>query len=221
MSKLISRILVLYLFTSITTSYLHAQDPKRFKGEIKTLKSKVYNFSRGEEVYLFTGSSSIRKWGNIPEYFPEKNIINNGFGGSQMSDLLHYCKHLILKYTPTKVFIYEGDNDLSSKKTSEEILATTKALVGKIKSKLPKVEIIIISPKPSLSRWPLKGKYLELNSDLKNYCESKPDLSFADVWYPMLNEEGNPIENIFLEDGLHMNSKGYDIWAKVLRKHIE
>lgn len=220
MSKSIARILVLTLFTSITISSLYAQDPTRFKDEIKTLKSKVYNFRQGEEVYLFTGSSSIRKWGNIPEYFPGKNIINNGFGGSQMSDLLHYSKDLILKYNPTKVFIYEGDNDLGSKKTSEEVLSTTKVLVGQIEAKLPKAEIIIISPKPSLSRWALKEKYLELNSVLKKYCESKSNLSFADVWFPMLNKEGEPIEDIFVEDGLHMNSKGYDIWAKVLKKFL-
>jgi len=216
-----TRILFICLLTGISANALQAQDPTRFKGEIKTLKSKVYNFRQGEEVYLFTGSSSIRKWKNIPEYFPGKNIINNGFGGSQMSDLLHYCKDLILKYTPTKVFIYEGDNDLGSKKTSDEILATTKVLVGKIESKLPQAEIIIISAKPSLSRWPLKKKYLELNSDFKKYCESKSNLSFADVWIPMLNEEGKPIENIFVEDGLHMNSKGYDIWAKVLKKYLD
>jgi lysophospholipase L1-like esterase len=216
-----TRILFICLLMGITTSSLHAQDPTRFKGEIKTLKSKVYNFRQGEEVYLFTGSSSIRKWKNIPEYFPGKNIINNGFGGSHMSDLLHYCKELILKHTPTKVFIYEGDNDLGSKKTSDQIMATTKTLVNQIEAKLPGIEIVFISPKPSLSRWTLKEKYLELNSDFKKYSESKSNLSFADVWYPMLDKKGNPIKNIFIEDGLHMNSKGYDIWAKVLEKYMD
>lgn len=220
MQKKSIRILALYLLFGITANSLQAQDPTRFKHEIKTLKSKVYNFSKGEEIYLFTGSSSIRKWKNIANYFPEKNIINNGFGGSQMSDLLFYAKKLILKRSPTKIFIYEGDNDLGSNKTSTEILTTTKILIEKIESKLPKADIIIISAKPSLSRWPLKKKYLELNSDFKKYCDSKSNLSFADVWNPMLDGNGKPIETLFIEDGLHMNSKGYDIWAKVLEKYM-
>ena len=137
-----------------------------------------------------------------------------------MSDLLHYSRDLILKYTPTKVFIYEGDNDLSSRKTSDQIMATTKTLVNQIEAKLPGIEIVFICTKPSLSRWTLKEKYLELNSELKKYCDSKSNLSYADVWYPMLDKKGNPIKNIFIDDGLHMNSMGYDIWAKVLKKYL-
>jgi lysophospholipase L1-like esterase len=218
MQRTTVRILIFSILCVLAPLLADAQDPIRFKDEIKTLKSQVYNFKEGEEFYLFTGSSSIRKWDNIPKYFPGKNIINNGFGGSQMSDLLHYSKDLILRHAPTKIFIYEGDNDLGSKKTSTEILATTKTLIEGIESKLPKAEIIIISPKPSLSRWALKEKYVELNVEFKKYCDSKPNLSFADVWNPMLDENGKPFEHIFIEDGL--NSKGYDIWAKVLDKYM-
>jgi lysophospholipase L1-like esterase len=32
----------------------------------------------------------------------------------------------------------------------------------------------------------------------------------------MLDEDGIVMQDIFLEDGLHMNKKGYDIWAKAI-----
>ena len=43
-----------------------------------------------------------------------------------------------------------------------------------------------------------------------------PRVRFADVWSPMLKEDGSLKENIFLDDGLHMNKKGYDLWIKVI-----
>jgi len=41
---------------------------------------------------------------------------------------------------------------------------------------------------------------------------------FADVYSKMLNENGSPMDAIFLSDSLHMNAKGYAIWKKVLGK---
>jgi lysophospholipase L1-like esterase len=32
----------------------------------------------------------------------------------------------------------------------------------------------------------------------------------------MLNVEGKPMENLFVEDKLHMNEKGYAIWQKLI-----
>jgi len=93
-------------------------------------------------------------------------------------------------------------------------------LVDKVESKIEGVEIVIISAKPSLSRWPLKKKYEELNGDFKKYCDSKNNMSFADVWTPMLDNTGKPKKDIFVKDGLHMNSAGYDIWAEVLKDFV-
>jgi len=36
----------------------------------------------------------------------------------------------------------------------------------------------------------------------------------------MLEENGKPIENIFLDDKLHMNAKGYAIWQKLIEPHL-
>ena len=41
-------------------------------------------------------------------------------------------------------------------------------------------------------------------------------MEYADVWKAMLDENGMIYNNIFLEDDLHMNKKGYDIWEEVI-----
>ncbi|MFY0653584.1 MAG: hypothetical protein JXQ96_16185 [Cyclobacteriaceae bacterium] len=72
-----------------------------------------------------------------------------------------------------------------------------------------------------MKRWAVRNKYLELNKEFKKYCDSKDNMNFANVWDPMLGKDGTPMKDIFIEDGLHMNSKGYDIWAEVLREYVE
>jgi hypothetical protein len=35
---------------------------------------------------------------------------------------------------------------------------------------------------------------------------------------PMLGEDGKPMASIFIDDMLHMNDGGYDIWREVVRE---
>lgn len=210
---------LLFLFAGIIIS--NAQDPSRFKEQVDELLNTEYNFSPGKQLVVFTGSSSIRMWKDVQDYFPAYNIINNGFGGSHFSDLLYYYNQLILKPKPEILFIYEGDNDIAGNKNPVKIKRQAKKLYKKIRQDLPATEIIFISPKPSIARENLKKEYEKLNKRLKKYCARKENLEFADVWFPMLDENGNVFQDLFIEDGLHMNKKGYDLWAKVISQHLE
>ncbi len=204
--------LLLLLFA--TSPRAHGQDPLRFADQIRAYDKQPIPVD--EPLIVFTGSSSIRMWKNTAAYFPEYTILNRGFGGSHMSDLLHFAEELIIRYRPSQVFIYEGDNDLGAGKTSAQILSTTKELVQLLQSKLPKMEIVLISPKPSIARWDRADSYRELNRLLAAYAEDQTGVSFADVWSPMIDADGEVMKDIFLKDGLHMNAKGYDIWANVI-----
>jgi len=196
-----------------------AQDPARFKSQVSQI-NKDYPTQNNLNTIVFTGSSTIRMWKSLQEDFPEHKVINAGFGGSQSSDLLFYLNELVLDYKPSKVFIYEGDNDLSGGKSVEEILVNYNLITSKIHRALPETEIILISPKPSVSRWELADKYLELNKNLKKSTKGKKYLKYADLWKPMLNKDKEPMKDIFLKDNLYMNEKGYAIWAKTIKKFL-
>ena len=45
-------------------------------------------------------------------------------------------------------------------------------------------------------------------------------MEFLDVATPMLNEDGSIKDDIFVQDNLHMNAKGYAIWTKVIRPKL-
>jgi lysophospholipase L1-like esterase len=159
-------------------------------------------------------------WKDVQTYFPEYNVINKGFGGSLFSDLIYFYDQIIKPQNPEILFIYEGDNDIASNKKPRQILKEAKIITSKIQKDLPQTKIVYISPKPSLARVQLKKEYLKLNKKLNKFCKKTHNVEFADVWYPMLDKSGNVFEDIFLEDGLHMNKKGYDIWGKVIAEHL-
>ncbi len=199
---------------------LEAQKKPGFADEITSIEKKYDTlWDPSSETIVFTGSSSIRIWNDLENRFPGVQIVNTGFGGSQTSDLLYYSADLISKYNPKKVFIYEGDNDISLGKKVKEILATTKELIAKIRIGNPKLQIVLISAKPSLARWKLKGKFKRLNRRFEAISKDDTLTSFVDVWNPML--DGRKVkQDIFIQDGLHMNSKGYDIWYHALKEYV-
>lgn len=208
-------VILISVFISITTL---AQDPLRFEKEVSNLVAADSTVNK-KKLILFTGSSSIRMWKDLKKDFPKHNVLNRGFGGSEMTDLLYYHQQLILNYKPHTIFIYEGDNDINAGKSPEEILANADKLLALLRSKLPtRVKIIFISAKPSVSRWHLKSKYEEFNRQLKQWTSTKKNVLFADVWTPMLDSKGEVRNDLFMEDNLHMNRKGYEIWKGVIEK---
>ena len=79
--------------------------------------------------------------------------------------------------------------------------------------------MVIIAAKPSIARWNLKRKYIRLNRAFQKLCEEDNALMFANVWDAMM--DGKQVKkDIFIGDGLHMNSKGYDLWFSVIQPYM-
>lgn len=196
-----------------------SQDPIRFQKGIDAFK-EADNTVDYTNVLLFTGSSSIRMWKSLGDDFPDHNVINRGFGGSQFTDLTYYADQLILQYLPQKIFIYEGDNDIAAGKSVETIMKDALYLASKIRRTLPNSTIYLISAKPSIARWDLKDQYLQLNRQFLDWSMSDDKIEYIDVWTPMCDKNGNVFEDIFIQDNLHMNAKGYAIWKKTFAPFI-
>jgi lysophospholipase L1-like esterase len=209
--------LLLFLLNALAAN---AQEPSRFKEQVELLASRECNFSADKQRVVFTGSSSIVRWKSVQSDFPAYHIINHGFGGSQFSDLLHFYDELVLKPKPDILLIYEGDNDVAQGKDVELIFKQAKELHMKIQQDLPKTKVVFISPKPSIAKWGKKDDYIKLNNKLKEYCGQTDMLEFADVWTKMVDENGVVFQDIFVEDGDHMNAKGYTIWVEVVGAYL-
>ncbi|MEX0312907.1 MAG: GDSL-type esterase/lipase family protein [Allomuricauda sp.] len=208
------------LFFLLLTFSLSAQEDLPFAGEVKQIHEHTTTvWDSSKPTIVFTGSSSVRLWKDLQDRFPDKQILNTGFGGSQSSDLEHYLDELILYYNPDQVFIYEGDNDISSKRRPKAIEGTMKDIIKELHRQRPQMEIVLISAKPSISRWHLKRRYKRLNKRLNKLASEIKNVRYADVWSVMTNKRKLKT-NLFIEDGLHMNQQGYDLWYDVIKDYV-
>lgn len=208
----------LSLLFIVTCAYTVSAQQTPFYNDIQAFKKADETQAPPKHTILFVGSSSFTKWKDVQDYFPGYPILNRGFGGSTLPDLIRYAGDVIYPYQPKQVVIYCGENDLAS---SDTVTATTvvgrfKTLFGMIRQHLGNVPVVFVSLKPSPSRARLFSKMKEVNDQIKSFLQKDKNAAFADVYSKMLDANGQPIKDIFLEDNLHMNAKGYAIWKPVI-----
>jgi lysophospholipase L1-like esterase len=164
---------------------------------------------------MFLGSSSIRGW-DTTKWFPDLQVVNRGFGGSQICDSTHYADRLVNIHQPRIVVFYAGDNDIAGGKSPEQVRDDFHEFVEKVRGPQPELPIVFISIKPSIARWKLADKIKEANRLIQEDIEELGNIEYLDVWPAMLNDQGEPREEIFGEDGLHLNQDGYKIWTELV-----
>ena len=170
---------------------------------------------------VFVGSSSIRMWESLASDFPGLRVLNRGFGGSELSDVVRFADRIVVPYNPRVVVLYAGDNDLAAGKTPAQVFAEFQSFVAIIHRELPNTPVAFVAIKPSIARVNIIDKMRAANQLIRDYVRTDNKLVYVDVFTPMLDASGQPRSELFLEDGLHMNAKGYAIWrdlvAPVLR----
>jgi len=199
----------------------HAQQPS-FYDEIQAFKKQDSIKPPPQHAILFVGSSSFRKWTDVQSYFPGYTIINRGFGGSSLPDVIRYANDIIFPYHPKEIVIYCGENDFAGDDnlSAQAVVDRFKTLYGMIRAKMKTVPVVFISIKPSPSRRKYWTKMIEANKEIKAYLATQSDATFVDVFSLMLNEHNQPKPEIFESDSLHMNAKGYAIWKKAIQPHL-
>jgi lysophospholipase L1-like esterase len=135
--------------------------------------------------------------------------------------LLYYYDRLVLKYQPSKIVLYEGDNDITASfLTPDVVLKCFELFVKLTEIYLPGTTIYFISIKLSPSREKFIDKLLITNMMIKEYCNLHPKLHYIDITEKMYDSDGNIRTDIFLSDKLHLNEKGYELWTDIIKKNI-
>jgi lysophospholipase L1-like esterase len=190
--------------------------PDRWEADIAKFEEQDRATPPIEKPILFVGSSSIRLW-DLKKSFPDLPVINRGFGGSQISDVLQYTDRIVLPYRPKQIVFYAGDNDLASGKSAETVADDFTNFVARVHEALPKTPIVFITIKPSKSRWKLWDEAQSANRRIKTLAESDKLLTVLDIGPLLLGENGEPNTDLFRNDNLHLNDKGYERWTEALK----
>jgi lysophospholipase L1-like esterase len=212
----------IYLSLLIIVGFVHtlvAQKP--FEDEINEFKKQDSIQFPGKGKILFVGSSSFRLWKDLQNDFPDHPLINRGFGGSTLHDILVYKEDVIKPYAPKQVVIYCGENDLASGATPQKVFDNFKALFGYIRALSPQTHIAFVSMKPSPSRENILSQVREGNAMIKEYLDKQSRSVYIDIFTPMMSGKNTFRKELFVGDMLHMNRKGYDIWKKAILPHLQ
>ena len=212
--------IILFCFL-LYSCLISAQQPP-FWSDIEAFKAQDSIQMPAQQQILFVGSSSFTYWKDVQSYFPNFPIINRGFGGSSLPDVIRYEKEVIFKYRPKQIVIYCGENDLAgdSTVTGQIVFERFQTLFKDIRTSLPDVPVVYVSMKPSPSRTHLMGKMQDGNKMIQSFLGKQKNAIFADVYRLMLNTDGQPEVSLFREDMLHMNAKGYKIWQGLLSGYL-
>lgn len=211
------------LFTFLMLFIIKAQDKPAFWNDIEHFKEINKENPPPKNAILLLGSSSFTMWKDVADYFPGKQIINRGFGGSSLNDLNFYSDELLKPYAPKQIIIYCGENDFASDEslTARQVFNRYKHFYAEIRKLHPTIQVDYISIKLSPSREKLWPKFIAANLLIKKFMDKKKNAAYIDITKAMHDENGRIRKDLFLEDMLHMKPNGYEIWAKEMKPFLK
>lgn len=179
-----------------------------------------------KNAVLFVGSSSIRKWNTrtLAQCFDTTPVIKRGLVGSEINDITDYFDRLVMPYHPRLLVFYAGDNDIAHGEKPEKVLEDFTVFANTMQYKLPQTPFIYISIKPSPARIEHLDKIKDANDRIEAYIgkQREQKITYVDVFHAMTTAAaGKPKPELFDEDGLHLNAKGYELWCHILKPYIE
>ena len=194
--------------------------PARWEKTIKQFEATDAATPPPKGGVLLVGGSNARRWTNVSEYFPQHRVINRGFGGARLTDVLHYTDRIVLPYAPKTILLNAGGNDLSAGETPEQIRDAARTFITKVHAALPETRIFIIGVPPvrRASTTPDGFKTIRaLSALMAELARTEKNVEFIDLFPAFLDDKGQHRAELFVEDGTHFSADGYQTLTGLLR----
>jgi lysophospholipase L1-like esterase len=196
-------------------------DPQRYEKDIEAFRNFDARNALPKNPALFVGSSTIVKW-QTADAFPGFSVINRGFGGNVIEDVLYYYKDVIGKYHPSAILLY-CDNDVTGGDSGENAFQKAMQVYARVRSDFPKVPFVFLSMKHapnSAFANPGEAAAIDRFNDLAK-AQAKKDSGFKyfDMDAPVRDASGKVPGDLFL-DGEHFNDKGYALINPAMEKEL-
>lgn len=200
-------------------------DPQiaKWEDDVQALEELDATAPSVDDAILFVGSSSIRLWSNIDRDMAPYRTIRRGYGGAKYSDVAHYARRLITPHNYRALVLFVG-NDVAGKTTDhtpEQVETWMNSILDVARSHRPDAPVLIIEVTPTPSRFGSWSALRHLNAKLRDIALTKPNTYFIATAEMYLDRDGQPLEDLFLDDRLHQNDKGYALWSSLIRRRLD
>jgi hypothetical protein len=191
--------------------------PNRFEKNVVVYEDAERATPSPRGAILLVGDSQFFRWRTLAEDLPGYIVVNRGIDSFQTSDLVHFAERLVFPYAPRFIVTHVGGNDVNNGKSPEQILSDFQVFVGKVRAVMPDVPIAFSSITPGPGRWTQATVRKRTNDVVKAWVTTQANLHFIDLWDVMLTPDGQPREELWVEDRVHPNQAGYRIRVQVMR----
>jgi lysophospholipase L1-like esterase len=197
-----------------------ALGPARWEETIRKFETADASVPPPKGAVLLIGGSNARRWTDVGDYFPKHQVINRGFGGAQLTDVLHFADRIVLPYAPKTILLNAGGNDLSAGKSPEQVRDAARAFATQVHATLPDTRIYCLGL-PRVRRADGAPEVLaairSMNGLLAELARTEKNFEFIDLFPAFLDDQGRYRPDLFVEDGTHFSPKGYAVLAGLLR----
>ena len=194
------------------------ENKKDYEKEIESLKDEYTN-------YLFLGDS-ITDFYDLDKYYKGLPIVNSGISGNTTDDILDDMKARVYDYNPSKVFLLIGTNDLIHDVSVDDIVSNIERIINEINSNEPQAEIYVESVYPvnddldeDMVDVRNNDDIMDINEKIEKYCDDN-NYTYINMYDKLLDDDGNFNEE-FTDDGLHPNSRGYEVITEEIKKYLD
>lgn len=194
----------------------------RYAADVEELAAKAAADPRKDIDVLFFGSSSIRLWNGLEEMMTPLSVVNRGYGGATVRDILVNYDKLMAHYNP-KAFVVFCDNDICGNEvdlTVSGVLDHYRLLFNRLDQDYPGVPVFFLSWKYSGLRAFMRDTQKLVNDVMADYASSSEQVTFVDVNATLLQPDGDINQSLFESDNLHINRDGYLLWTSVLKPQL-
>ena len=198
-------------------------DPDAWETSIRRFEAQDGVQPPPADAILFTGSSSFTFWSTLERDMAPMPVINRGFGGARIQDVVHYAARCVLPYRPRAVVLFAGTNDIAEPKpaSAEQVFEGYRAFVESVQAALPSTPIYYVSITPTPLRWKLWPIADQANRLIEAYTRKDACLHFIDMTAHLLGPDGLPQRKLYRFDKLHPNKQGYARWTGVIKPTLQ
>ena len=203
--------------------YQSQPEVKAWENAIQKFEQLDKSESYPKESVIFAGSSSIVLWSTLKEDMAPYPVIHRGYGGAKLSDFAVYAGRIFdpHEFRAAVIFIANDISGSDKDKSPEEVLALYKSVIKTIRKNHKDAPVFWIAITPTSSRWKAWPQIQKANSLIKEYTEKNKNLYFITTDFGFLGNDGKPKDELFRNDLLHLNDKGYDVWQEIIKKELD
>lgn len=196
-----------------------ASVPREGKWWMDRHESMNARVKQGNVDLILIGDSITHGWegagkGVWDEFYGKRNAVNLGIGGDRTQHVLWRLDNGNIEgISPKLAVLMIGTNNANSD-TPEQIVEGVKAIVDKLRAKLPETKVLILAifPRGANNDDPRRQVNMKANEIIAKLADGKM-IRYLDFGQKFLKEDGTLTKDV-MPDLLHLNAASYRIWAE-------